>query len=187
LQAASNVGIPYFRIGGQRYDMTGHPLEQLKQFSEEVRSLTKLAEEFRITAGYHNHSGYNNVGAAVWDLQRMIEAIGSERLGSNFDIGHAVVEGAFGVWQINARVIAPHVKMMAVKDFVWNRNTPQWVPLGEGIVQTAEFLKIAKQAGFAGPISLHFEYDTPSRDALLEEIRKAGAKLRAEMQKAGYA
>jgi sugar phosphate isomerase/epimerase len=187
LQAASNAGIPYFRIGGQRYDTAGNPLEQLKGFTEEVRSLAKLAEEFRITAGYHNHSGYHNVGAAVWDLQRMIEAVGSERLGSNFDIGHAAVEGAFGVWQINARLIAPHVKMMAVKDFIWNKATPQWVPLGEGLVQTAEFLKIAKQTGFAGPISLHFEYKTSSPDALLEEIRKAAATLRAEMKKAGYA
>ena len=187
LQAASKLGIPYFRIGGQTYDKTGNPLDQLKKFTEELRSLSKLAEEFNMTAGYHNHSGFNDVGAAIWDLQRMIESVGSPRLGSNFDAGHAVVEGAFGVWQINARLMAPHIKMMAVKDFVWKKNRPEWVPLGEGIVPAAEILKIARDAGFAGPISLHVEYKTASNDALLEEVRKTAATLRGELKKVGYA
>ena len=187
LEAASKAGIRYFRIGGQTYDKTLNPLEQLKRFADELRGLADLAKQYDMVAGYHNHSGYNNVGAALWDLERLIESVGSDRLGSNFDVGHAVVEGAYGVWQINARLMAPHIKMMAVKDFVWDKDKPQWVPLGKGIVKTAECLKIAREAGFAGPISLHFEYKTASQDALLEDMRAAAVTLREELKKAGYA
>ena len=187
LQAASKAGIGFFRIGPRQYDKTGSILEQLAKLTEELRGLTKIAEEFNITAGYHNHSGENNAGAALWDLQRMIETIGSPRFGSNFDVGHAMAEGASGVWRTNARLMAPNVKMMAVKDFVWNKNKPEWIPLGSGIVQTPEFLKIMREAGFSGPISLHFEYKTSSNDALIDDMRNAVTTLRQAMNKAGYA
>ena len=187
LEAASKAGIQYLRIGPHSYDKTGNPLDQLKTFTEELRGLVKLAEQFNVTLGYHNHSGFNNVGAPLWDLERMIESIGSPRLGSNFDVGHAVVEGAYGAWQINARLMAPQVKMMSVKDFIWDKDRPRWVPFGEGIVKTVECLKIVRAAGFTGPISMHFEYKTPSNDALLEEVRKTAKTLRADLKAAGYA
>jgi len=186
LEAASKLGIRYFRIGGQHYNEVGNPLEQLPKFIEELSSLAKLAEEFNMIAGYHNHSGYNNVGGQLWDLYRIIEEIGSDHLGSNFDVGHAKAEGGYGSWQVNARLMALHVKMMAVKDFVWEKDKPRWVPLGEGIVPTAEFLRIFReQAGFAGPISMHFEYRVSPREAILEEIRKAALTLRGDLKKAG--
>jgi L-ribulose-5-phosphate 3-epimerase len=183
LEAASAVAIPYFRIGGQRYRENGAPLDDLARFTEEVRSLTELAEEYGITAGYHNHSGPNNVGAPLWDLHRMFEAVGSSHLGSNFDVGHAFVEGGFGAWEINARLLRTYVKMMAVKDFVWGDRTPQWVPLGQGRVPLAGFFRIFRETGFTGPISIHFEdrhYAEASAKGKLEEIGCAVETLREQ-------
>ena len=187
LKAASALGIRYFRVGGHTYDARGEILPQLAVFTEEVRGLATLAAEYNMVAGYHNHSGPMNVGAPLWDLHRMFEAIGSPNLGSNFDVGHATVEGAYGDWQITARLMAPHVKMMAVKDFVFDKGKPRWVPLGEGIVQTAAFLRLFKEAGFQGPISMHFEYEAPSNDAMIEEVRTTATTLRACLKRAGYA
>jgi len=185
LEAAAKQGIPYFRIGGQRYAESGDPLVQLDTFADELAGLAKLAEEFDMTAGYHNHSGHGNVGAPLWDLHRMFERVGSKHLGSNFDVGHATVEGAYGAWEINARLMAPHVKMMAVKDFVWDKDRPRWVPLGEGIVKTAKFLKIFRETGFAGPMSLHFEYKVASNEALVEEVGRAAKTLRTALRESG--
>lgn len=188
LEAASKLGIRYFRIGGQAYPETGNPREAFPGLVAELKGLAKIAEDSGMTAGYHNHSGHNNVGAALWDLQELLDAVDSDHLGSNFDVGHAKVEGALGVWQINARLMAPRVKMMAVKDFVWEGDKPKWGPLGAGIVPLLDFLTIFReQAGFAGPISMHFEYKTESQDALFEEIRKAAVVLRETLKKAGYA
>ncbi len=186
LAAASKLGIHYFRVGGQHYADTGDIVEQLAQFTEGLRSLARLAERYGVIAGYHNHSGHSNVGAPIWDLYRMFEDVGSDALGSNFDVGHARVEGAYGAWEINARLMASRVKMMAVKDFVWDGDQPRWVPLGQGIAPTAQTLAIFRKVGFAGPISIHIEYKTDSHDALLEEIRQAAATLRADMKQAGY-
>ena len=175
-------------MGNHRYDANGPILPQLEKFTEELRGLAKLAEEIGITAGYHNHSGMFNVGAPLWDLHRMYEAIGSERLGSNFDTGHATVEGAYGNWQITARLLAPWVRMMAVKDFEFKGRVPRWVPLGEGVVETAKMLEIFRElADFSGPISMHFEYKVKDDDAMIEEIGKAATYMREKVYpKAGY-
>lgn len=188
LSTAKACGISYCRIGGQHYKAGIPILEQIHQFTEEIRSLVHVMEGYGITAGYHNHSGENYFGAPVWDLHQMYETINSPYLGANFDVGHAVVEGAYGDWEITARLIAPWVKMVAVKDFVFTGAKPKWVPLGEGIVDIAAFLKIFREtAGFAGPISLHFEYSPGSNDALLQDIQQAVRYMRTEvLPRAGY-
>lgn len=187
LEAASKLGIRYARIGGQKYEKDGAILPQLDRFAKDLDGLAKVAGEYGMNLGYHNHSGFQNVGAAMWDLRYLYERVGSKALGSNLDAGHITVEGAYGAWEINTRMIAPYVKMMAVKDFVWNKNRPRWVPLGEGIVQTPAIFTIMRKAGFAGPISLHFEYDIPSGDAMIEEICAAVTTVRRALKKGGYA
>lgn len=186
LGAASGLGIQYVRVGGHKYDDASPIPDQLKMFSEDARSLSGVARAHNMIAGYHNHSGYDNVGAPLWDLYEMIKASDADHFGSNFDIGHATVEGAYGAWAVNARLLAPHMKMMAVKDFVWDKDKPRWLPLGGGVVKIREMLRIAHAANFSGPISIHIEYGTPSKDALLEDIAEAAKLLRKELKMAGY-
>lgn len=179
METARRCGIPYLRIGNHNYKRTDSIQEQLAVFTEEVRGLTRLAEELDITLGYHNHSGEDNVGAPLWDTYQMYVAIGSDHLGANFDVGHATVEGPYGNWGITSRLLAPWVRMVAVKDFVFDGRKPRWVPLGEGVVDTAAFLRLfRKEANFSGPVSLHFEYKIKSHDAMLEEVRKAVQYMR---------
>ncbi len=187
LARAAALGIPYVRIGSHQYDAHGAIAPQVARFTEELRALAAVAEKAGITLGYHNHSGGNNFGAPVWDLCEAIESVNSPRLGSNFDIGHATVEGAFSGWEINARRIAPHVKMVAVKDFVWEKNKPVWVPLGEGRVDTTLGLALLREAGsFTGPVSIHIEYKTKNDDAVVEDARKAAVLVREYLAKAEY-
>lgn len=186
LQAASALGIKYLRVGGLSYSDDGDILSELDGFTRQMGALASLLEAFDMTAGYHNHSGGTNMGAVLWDLHHVIRAVNSDHFGSNFDVGHAAVEGAYAGWRINTRLMAPYVKMMAVKDFVWDGDRPRWVPLGEGVVKTAEFLKILRAAGFAGPLSIHFEYKTESDDVLLDHIRAAVKQMHSYLEEAGY-
>ncbi|MCP4643684.1 MAG: TIM barrel protein [bacterium] len=187
LETASKLGIRYFRVGGLKYSKDGDVLTELDQYTEQLRGLAQVAADCGMVAGYHNHSGHDQVGAPLWDLRQAIDTIDLDSFGSNFDVGHATVEGGYGAWRVNARMMAPRVKMMAVKDFVWDKGRPRWVPFGEGHVDTVEILKIMRQAGFAGPISIHVEYKVASDDQMIEEIHKANVTLRDAMNKAGYA
>ena len=187
LDAASKLKIKCARVGKQQYSKDGDVAKELAGFTEDLRALTTVLEKFGITGGYHNHSGANNVGAPMWDIYEMAKSINSPHFGSNFDIGHATVEGSYGAWRITARLLAPYVKMSSAKDFVWEDNKVKWVPIGQGHVNIPEYYTIFRQAGFAGPVSIHVEYEIPSNDAMLEEIRNAAVRLRSDLEKAGYA
>lgn len=184
---AARLGIPYVRIGSHQYDDRRPLKEQLEQFTDDMRGLAGIAEKAGVTMGYHNHSGPRNFGAALWDLADAVEKVNSPRLGLNFDIGHARVEGGFYVWRLHARRAAPLTRMCAVKDFVWKGEEPEWVPLGDGMVEVTASLRILREeGGFHGPVSIHIEYKTASNDAMLEEIRKTVPRLRNAIRQAGW-
>jgi len=186
LKTASELGIKFFRIGDHRYDRERPIPEQLAEIAADLKTLSPLCETYGMSAGYHNHSGPNQIGAPMWDLYHILEEVGDPRIGSNFDLGHVTVEGPFGDWEITTRLMTPHIRMMAVKDFVFDRNRPQWTPLGEGIVPLREMLGIAHDAGFSGPVSIHFEYRTENNEALEADIAEAARTLRRALRRAGY-
>lgn len=188
-EAAAAQAIPFIRVGGHKYARSGNPLDELPRIQQDCAGLAALAETHGVTLGYHNHSGDLNFGAPLWDLLRVIEAVGSPRLGSNFDVGHCTAEGPFGDLDLTARALAPQVKMLAVKDFVFEGRRPRWVPLGEGVVPLADFFRRFREAGFTGPISIHFEYEAyeeASEEGKLEQMTKAVRLVRREMRKAGW-
>ena len=186
LDAASKLKIKYVRVGRLEYSKDGDIAAELAQFTDGLRALTALLEQREMAAGYHNHSGGTNAGAPLWDLYEMIRAIHSDAFGSNFDIGHATVAGGADAWLIGLRLLAPYVKMTSVKDFVWDGPKVKWVPLGQGIVNLPQIFSVLRARDFSGPASIHIEYNVPSNDAMLDEIRAAAVTLRAGLTKAGY-
>lgn len=185
LEAARKSNISFVRIDGGSYDSSVSPVEQLPRITEELRLLTAIARDNGVTLGFHNHSGANRIGSVIWDLHQLIVAVDSPHFGSNFDVGHTTVVGGLQAWDLHARLLAPYVKMMAVKDFVWEGDKARWVPLGQGIVKTSAMLTTMKNAGFSGPISMHFEYKIDQGD-MVDEVRSTAIRLRAMLREAGY-
>ena len=72
-----------------------------------------------------------------------------------------MVEGA-NAWIVGMRLIASHIKTLAVKDFTWvienGRPRTLTVPLGEGMVNWDTFFMTVKELNISGPITLHVEY-----------------------------
>lgn len=166
LATASELGIPFFRWGTFRYEDGKPRLQQLEEMRPPLQDLAGMAAHFGIRGGYHNHSGDDYVGAAIWDLVELLKGVDTEWLGSNFDIGHTFAEGSRGAWETNFELLAPIIKMSAVKDFAWvKREDRGWrgefPALGEGIVRWNEILALMKNSGFNGPFSIHQEYGIP--------------------------
>ncbi len=48
-------------------------------------------------------------------------------VGVNFDVAHATIEGGLGGWIDSFRITGPHLRGIAVKDFVWGKDAKgQW-------------------------------------------------------------
>jgi len=219
LRAASEVGIPRYRWGGFSWSDTKQLPDlssfrptpgqhsrllldipgRLAELKKRVAELAELNQKYGVCAMYHNHSG-SLVGASVWDVWMLLKDSDSRRVSSNFDVGHATVEGGLGGWVNSTRLMAPFIRGSAIKDFKWGKNAkgewePQWCPLGEGMVNFRAFLAMLREADFSGPVQLHTEYPlggaengnktlTLPKATVLAAIRKDLVTLKGWMREA---
>lgn len=156
LRTAAKLGIRRYRMKYFRYDPNKSVAQQFGEWRPRLRDLAAMNRELGIQGLYQNHSGSDRLGAALWDLDRVLDDIPPEEIGVAYDIRHATVEGGLS-WPTTFRMIRPRVGMVYVKDFRWNGRKPENVPLGEGRVDP-RFFKLLAASGFTGPISLHEEY-----------------------------
>jgi sugar phosphate isomerase/epimerase len=181
LKTAAGLGIGHYRMGYVRYE--NRVRRTLDDTATRWRKLAALNESLGIRAGYQNHSG-TNLGSAVWDLFLVLEEVGSPWVGCQYDIRHAVVEGAFS-WVRDLEVIAPFVHTLVAKDFAWAPKEEGLrvlnVPFDTGVVPVADYVKELRRLGVSAPFSMHFEYPHPEagrRRWAVEQYGRDAAALR---------
>ena len=185
LQAARACDVRRLKAGYYRYAFADVKRE-LAEATDAFRGLVGMAAKAGVLLAYHNHSGY--IGGPVWDALQMIQGLPAEATGLYFDVRHATVEGGEAGWRVALQRAVPHLRMLAVKDFYWEKRPDgRWrvvdCPLGEGMVDWKTFAAEIRAAGYSGPISLHLEYEmggrTPveKREAVLEAAVRDRARL----------
>src|SRR5215468_431981 len=121
LKAMSELGIHHYRWGSFKYD--DRPLaQQIEDLKPRVAKLATLNSKYQCGAMYHTHSGIGLVGASIWDLYILLKDLDPAAVGVNYDIGHATIEGGFGGWINSFRITGPHLRGIAVKDFLWGKD-----------------------------------------------------------------
>jgi sugar phosphate isomerase/epimerase len=160
LKTASESGVTHYRLGWFDYDTKSGVWETLQKYKPVIKEISEMNRKYKIHGGYQNHSG-PRVGGPVWDLYELLRDIPPEFLGSQYDVRHAMVEGA-STWILGMRLISGHIKTLAIKDFIWKtvNGKPQavTVPLGEGMIDWDLFFKTVKELNISGPVTLHVEY-----------------------------
>jgi sugar phosphate isomerase/epimerase len=160
LKTASTVGIKYYRFNWFDYDLKLGIWESLQKYRSNLKEIAELNKKYKIHGGYQNHVGIS-VGGPVWDLNELLRDFPSELIGSQYDVRHATVEGSSS-WILGMRLIANHIKTLAIKDFTWKtiNGKPQavTVPMGEGMVNWDLFFKTVKELNITGPLTIHIEY-----------------------------
>jgi len=202
LKTFGALGIPRYRWGGfQWVDSIPMPV-RLEELKRDAALLAEMNGKYGLCAMYHNHSGME-VGASIWDLWYILKDLDHARLGVNYDVTHATIEGGLGGWITSLRLVSPMLKGIAIKDFRWSRNAAgawriEWCPIGEGMVNFKRFFALVKEAGFAGPIQMHFEYPlggaesggrsiTIDKAQVIIALRRDLTKLRGWLRDAGLA
>ncbi len=182
LSTAGKLSIPFFKPGYYQYKMV-NVRRELDEAGAQFRGLVDLSRQCGIQAGYHNHEEY--IGAPVWDMASVIETLDPKFAGFYFDPRHAVAEGGVGGWKIATNLVMPRLKMVAIKDFRWEKTEKGWTDnnclLGEGMVDWKYFVKVLAASAFQGPISLHLEYEVQGETQAAREENTLAA-LRRDLQ-----
>ncbi|MEX1241407.1 MAG: sugar phosphate isomerase/epimerase family protein [Cyclobacteriaceae bacterium] len=160
LETASKVGIEFYRMNWLSYPNKKNIPDAITGFQQTIKDLGELNKKLKITGCYQNHSG-DRAGASIWELWDMVQKADHQYTGVQYDIRHAVVEGGLS-WRNGLRLIQPHIKILALKDFVWEKKNGNYivqnVPLGEGMVDFKTYFSLLKEYNINVPVSLHYEY-----------------------------
>jgi len=160
LKTASPLGIKYYRLGYYEFDYKAGIWESLQKHKASLKEVAALNKKYSIHGGYQNHAG-SRVGGPVWDLYELLRDFPPEFTGCQYDVRHAMVEGA-NAWILGLRLIAPWIKTLAIKDFTWiatgGKPRAVTVPMGEGMVNWDLFFKTIKELNISGPLTMHVEY-----------------------------
>ncbi|HTS29252.1 MAG TPA: sugar phosphate isomerase/epimerase family protein [Bryobacteraceae bacterium] len=190
LATMQGLGIRYYRWGGYKY-AEHQPYEaQLEQMRPRMAKLAAWNARYRVCAMYHTHSGTGLVGASIWDLYVLLKDLDPNAVGVNYDVGHAVIEGGLGGWINSFHITGPHLRGIAVKDFLWARDArgnwrEQWVPLGDGMVPFPKFFPMVAESGFQGPLQIHFEYPLKTPEEHFAAMKRDLGRLRGFLAQAG--
>lgn len=183
LSAMAKCGIGYFKLGYLHYHDPAHWEDEIETERKKLAVLLAIAQGFGAQAGFHNHAGAG-LGGAFWDAWELLKPLDPSVVGFYYDPGHATLEGAKFTWKLNLLRIAPRLKMVALKDYVWEKTgngwQTRWVPLGEGMVNWKEFFQLLVKIPFTGPVSVHIEYD-PGGSTRPERIDRALAAAQKDI------
>jgi sugar phosphate isomerase/epimerase len=126
---------------------------------EALDTIEKLVKEYDIKVAFHDHPKQaNNPGYKMWDPNYVLSVIKDRdaRIGSGADTGHWVRSGLNPVdclRILKGRIISSHLKDL-------NEMGPgaHDVPYGAGVSDVPALLDELKAQGFAGNISIEYEY-----------------------------
>lgn len=160
IATAAGLGVKYYRLGRFDYDLAAGIWPSIERLRPVVRDLAALNEAHGIHGAIQNHAG-TRIGAVGWDIFSLVRDVDPRWLGCQFDIRHAVVEGGQS-WPVTLRLLRPWIRCTDLKDFRWTQRPGsaaiENVPIGQGIVNFAEYFRLVRELGITGPQSVHFEY-----------------------------
>jgi L-ribulose-5-phosphate 3-epimerase len=183
LRTARGLGIRYYRHRGFSY-VPGTPIKsQIANFRSQAKEFAALNQAIGITGLYQNHAGANAVGAAIWDIDAVLDGIEPDHFGLAFDTRHLMVEQG-RAWPTALRLISPRIRSLYVKSFKWDRDKPVETPLSEGIVPKTLIDQVLADHPSL-PVCLHVEYlklepvPFAARSATVEAFRRDAAVLKS--------
>ena len=143
-------------------------------FEGKIKNVEKLADEYDLKLGIHNHGGYDWLGNSVI-LDYVFKKTGP-RIGLHIDTAWAIDAKQNPVEMIEKfgqRLYGVHVK-----DFIYDRSRkPQDVIIGTGNLDLPKFMGVLKQQNFAGPLVIEYEGDVENPVPALKECAAALKKL----------
>ncbi|MEO5916687.1 MAG: sugar phosphate isomerase/epimerase family protein [Luteolibacter sp.] len=176
--AAVNCGvidIPKDEAGARRifefarkFNLYGITTESLGS----IDILEKLAAEYDLKVCFHNHPR----PTALWHPDTIWKTLENrhENLGFCADVGHWAASGLDPLTVV--RKVASRIHAFHMKDRTSTQEPSRDQPFGTGIIDIASILDEVRKHGFAGNVSIEYEYNWTTN---LPEIAQCVGYLRA--------
>lgn len=185
LSTAARLGFSHYRMNWYNFpDNTTMP-QAINEMAKSINGLGELNKQLGLIGYYQNHAGLS-AGSVIWEVYEMIKNANRQHMGAQYDIRHAMVEGAES-WENGLRLIHDRIKMISLKDFRWKQDNGKWkvedVPIGDGMINFKHYFSLLKKYNVNVPVSLHIEYDLGGAEKGNSKITIDRTKVFAAMKK----
>lgn len=172
LNIAQKLGIGYVTTstGGHDASSGGSLEEQRNKFMANIRPLADEAAAMGITICLETHGGLLASGVIA---KKLIEDIGKENIGINYDPGNVIFYGGVRPEE-DIQASADAVKHMHCKDQIGGPGKWNFPTVGTGEVNFPAIFAALDKAGFTGPVSVEIEFQGEPWPSL-EDVNKAMA------------
>ncbi|GAB4220274.1 MAG: sugar phosphate isomerase/epimerase [Acidobacteriota bacterium] len=186
LETAAELGIRWYRTGYFHFTREEALDATLDRARRTLARLAETNERLGLVGDYQNHAGEGYLGASLWDLWYVIRDLDPRWIGCQFDLRHAVAEGG-SAWPVDFRRVEDRTHTLVVKDFRW-KTGPEGLqaedcPLGEGVTPFRRFFTSCLPRTFAGPITLHLEYDLGGAEHGARTLTRDAALVQSAMRR----
>ena len=156
LNIAQKLGISYVTTstGGHDASSGGSLEDQRNHFLSHIRPAADEAAAMGITICLETHGGLLASGMIA---KKLIEDIGKENIGINYDPGNVIFYGGVRPEE-DIQTSADAVKHMHCKDQIGGPGVWNFPQVGTGEVDFATIFAALDKAGFDGPVSIEIEF-----------------------------
>jgi len=171
--AADRAKFEWCRAAGVRHMSISFKPEALDDNGAGLRTIEKLAEEFDLQLGIHNHGGYDWLGNPPI-LKYVLGKVG-KRVGLHLDTAWAIDAKQNPVEM--AERFADRLVGVHIKDFTYSpQREPSDVLIGTGSLDLPRFTALLRSIHFAGPLVIEYEGDennpVPALSACVKRLRE---------------
>lgn len=153
---ASGENIPLQSVlGGKESDWE----KEKERAAERLRELADAADREGVSLVIKAHAGMaiDNPEKLLW----MLEAVGNPRIGINYDQSHFELAGVKA--EDGLRQLAPHIRLVTVKDAKGTLAHPEYLLAGDGDIDYPSYFKQLRHFGYQGPVAVEVSAQLFSR------------------------
>ena len=168
LRAMDVANVRILKLGYFLFDPAkGDYWQEVDNVRRALDGWQKLARRYHVKVVYHTHSGMGYMGLNAAALMHLLRDFDPTAVGAYLDAGHLVVNGE--PFALALAMVKPYLAMVGLKDYKpilqpsGDEQKLQWecVPAGQGGVAWGEVFRLLVKEGFAGPCSVHAEFNAP--------------------------
>jgi sugar phosphate isomerase/epimerase len=173
IQFAKTTNTRQIRVGVWKFRNATYAelFEQAKTFLKEIEEMSRL-KGIRILIEIHHQS----ICPSASSTYRLVSLFDPEYVGVIFDPGNMVFEG-FEDYRLGLELLGPYLAHIHLKNALFKKPEDsgiwkaRWSPLENGVVNFPKLIKVLKEIGYQGWLSMEdFSKARPSREALKHNI-----------------
>lgn len=186
LSAMDKAGVRLLKLGYFHLDPQQDYWQEVDRIRNILGEWERVGEQHSVKVCYHTHSN-RCMGLNCASLMHILQGFDPRFIGAYIDPAHMLIDGE--EFAVGLAMVRDYMSIVALKDVLRVREEKnghgsvrnEWVCAGEGMVDWTQVFADLKSVGFAGPTTIHCEFEVPP-EQFEDSLKREAAFFRKLIQ-----